>query len=223
MKVVAAPKAAKIITRPNALKLIAKLNQAAAQDYLSLPGGPARAATSSSPSPWNAPWTTATRDRAGRRGTKVQVLATPGHTWDIAELLRPGQTHPARLRGGGHQRAGRLHRQRVPGELRRLRGEPAPPGRAGGGGCSAPATTRCTPARRPRSTSPRHGLGRAVQGLGAAPAGPGRGRPGAGGGAGAHGEVRPPLPAPSSPCPPTCSTCRPGWPPWRARRVTRFS
>lgn len=87
MRVVAAPKAAKIITRPNALKLMAGLNQEASQQYLSLQG------PRWSPHEFKPFTLEATVDEGEEidlgGGTKVRVLATPGHTWDMLSFYVP--------------------------------------------------------------------------------------------------------------------------------------
>ncbi|MBU4276547.1 MAG: MBL fold metallo-hydrolase [Proteobacteria bacterium] len=89
MRIVAAPKSAKIITRPNALKLIAQLNQAAAQNYFTSGG------TRRSPhefKPFTLDGTVDDGDEIDLGGgIKVRVLATPGHTWDSLSFYIPGK------------------------------------------------------------------------------------------------------------------------------------
>ncbi|MCF8097292.1 MAG: MBL fold metallo-hydrolase [Desulfarculaceae bacterium] len=89
MRIVAAPKSAQIITRPNALKLIAKLNQAAAQAYFTAGG------TRQSRHEFKAFTLYGTVEDGDEidlgGGTKVQVLATPGHTWDSLSFYVPSK------------------------------------------------------------------------------------------------------------------------------------
>ncbi len=89
LKIAAAPKAARIIERPNAIKLISQLNQATTeqltgQGYPGIGDQPFR------------PFTlTRTLDDGEvldlAHGRRVEVLATPGHTWDSLSfyLLQP--------------------------------------------------------------------------------------------------------------------------------------
>ncbi|MCB2192497.1 MAG: MBL fold metallo-hydrolase [Deltaproteobacteria bacterium] len=87
MKVMAAPKAAKIITRPNALKLIAGLNQEASQQYLRLQGP---RWSSHEFKPFTLEGTVDEGDEIDLGGgLSVRVLATPGHTWDMLSFYIP--------------------------------------------------------------------------------------------------------------------------------------
>ena len=87
MRIVAAPKSGQIITRPNALKLIAKLNQVAAQDYFTS-GGPRRSRHEFKP--FTLDGTVEDGDEIDLGGgISVRVLATPGHTWDSLSFYAP--------------------------------------------------------------------------------------------------------------------------------------
>ncbi|BEQ16695.1 MBL fold metallo-hydrolase [Desulfoferula mesophila] len=87
MRIVAAPKAAKIITRPNALKLIAQLNQSAAQQIAATPG--ARQSEHEF-KPFSLARTVDEGDEIDLGGgLSVRVLATPGHTWDSLSFYVP--------------------------------------------------------------------------------------------------------------------------------------
>lgn len=89
MRIVAAPKSAQIITRPNALKLIAKLNQAAAQEYFAA-GGPRQSRHEFKP--FTLERTVDDGDEIDLGGgISVRVLATPGHTWDSLSFYVPNK------------------------------------------------------------------------------------------------------------------------------------
>lgn len=87
MRLAAAPKAAQIITRPNALKLIAQLNQAAAQEYFAA-GGPRQSRHEFRPFTLDRTLDEGDEIDLGG-GLSVQVLATPGHTWDSLSFYIP--------------------------------------------------------------------------------------------------------------------------------------
>jgi len=86
LKIAAAPKAASIIQRPNAIQLISQLNQITAE----LLGGQER------PGLGGQPFKPFTLDRTLDDGEvlelaqgRVEVLATPGHTWDSLSFYLP--------------------------------------------------------------------------------------------------------------------------------------
>ncbi len=87
MVIAASQRAAQIVTRPNALKLMAQLNQAAAADVMP-PGRQADQA------PGFEPFTVERVLADGERvelepGLEVEVLATPGHTRDFLSYYLP--------------------------------------------------------------------------------------------------------------------------------------
>jgi glyoxylase-like metal-dependent hydrolase (beta-lactamase superfamily II) len=87
MRTAAAPKAAKILARPNAIKLIGQLNQAAAQALSGMGQG---LAGDDAFLPFTLERTLDDgQELALRGGREVRVLATPGHTWDSLSFHIP--------------------------------------------------------------------------------------------------------------------------------------
>ncbi len=87
LKILAAPKAQAVLARPNALKLIAELNQAAAQVMARVTGG------LSGDKPFKPFVVAGTVDEGDELelgpDLTLKVLATPGHTWDSLSYYIP--------------------------------------------------------------------------------------------------------------------------------------
>lgn len=87
MQVAAAPKSDQILARPNALKLMAQLNQVAAQQYFAA-GGVRQSRHEFKPLTLDRTLADGDEIELGG-GLSVQVLATPGHTWDSLSYYIP--------------------------------------------------------------------------------------------------------------------------------------
>ena len=87
MRIAAAPKAAQILTRPNALKLMAQLNQAASEEYFAS-GGADHSRHKFRPFSLDRVVDEGEEIDLGG-GLTVRVMATPGHTWDSLSFYIP--------------------------------------------------------------------------------------------------------------------------------------